>query len=138
MVTGGCLCDAVRYQAEGEPLFAVHCHCRDCQRASGSGYVPVMGMPRAGFTVTGETRGYAREGGSGQMAVRHSCAVCGSLLFGMPEVSPDVVTIYAGSLDDPSVFRPQAVINARSRPPWDVIAGDLPTFESMPPDPDAA
>jgi len=133
MITGGCLCGAVRYQAEGEPLFAVHCHCRDCQRASGTGHVPVLGMARNGFRVKGETRSYAKEGGSGQRSVRHFCPVCGSLLFGLPEVAPDVVTICAGSLDDLSLFQPQLVMYARSRPSWDVIAGDLPAFETTPP-----
>ena len=34
--TGGCLCGAVRYESEGEPFFALQCHCRDCQRSSGT------------------------------------------------------------------------------------------------------
>jgi hypothetical protein len=134
MITGGCLCGAIRYQAEGEPLFAVHCHCRDCQKASGTGHVPVMGVARRGFTVTGETRSYAKKGGSGQRSVRHFCPTCGSLLFGTPEVAPDAITIYVGSLDDPSAFRPQLIMYARDRQPWDVVADDLPVFETTPPD----
>jgi hypothetical protein len=59
VITGGCLCGAVRYQVVGIPLFAVLCHCRDCQRASGTGHVPVMGMPKSSFTVQGETKSYA-------------------------------------------------------------------------------
>ena len=133
MITGGCLCGAVRYQAAGDPLFAVFCHCRDCQRTSGTGHVPVMGMPKPLFTVRGETKSYAVRGTSGLSAIRHFCPTCGSLLFGAPEVAPDAVSIYVGTLDEPSVFQPEAVLFKRDRYRWDVIAGALPEFETMPP-----
>ena len=132
MITGGCLCGAVRYQAAGKTLFAVLCHCRDCQRASGTGHVPVMGMPKSSFTVRGETKGYAVRGTSGLSAVRHFCPTCGSLLFGTSEVAPDAVSLYVGTLDEPSVFQPEAVLFKRERNRWDVIAGALPEFEKMP------
>lgn len=133
MITGGCLCGAVRYEAAGEPLFAVHCHCRDCQRASGTGHVPVMGVAKARFRVTGETKSYAATGSSGHRAIRHFCPVCGSLLFGTPDAAAHAVTLYVGSLDDPSVFKPQAIQFTRSRPAWDRIAATLPEFDTVPP-----
>ncbi len=39
-ITGGCLCGALRYEAEGEPHFAGYCCCADCRKASGSGFIP--------------------------------------------------------------------------------------------------
>src|ERR1700759_4806702 len=42
---GGCLCGAVRYQADGDPLSAGYCYCADCRKASGSGFIPFMGFP---------------------------------------------------------------------------------------------
>jgi hypothetical protein len=45
--TGGCLCGAVRYEAEGEPVFAGHCNCADCRKASGSGFIPSWGFRAA-------------------------------------------------------------------------------------------
>jgi hypothetical protein len=133
MITGGCLCGDIRYEAGGEPLFAVHCHCRDCQRSSGTGHVPVMGVPKELFKVTGETRSYVTVGSSGLKAIRHFCPNCGSLLFGTPEVSPDAVTIYVGSLDDPAVFKPAYVLFTRDRQPWDMTSGALPEFKTVPP-----
>src|SRR6202008_2873145 len=59
VITGGCLCGRVCYEARGEPLFGVVCHCRDCQRASGAGHVPVIGFWKSNFSLTGETKSYA-------------------------------------------------------------------------------
>jgi hypothetical protein len=131
-ITGGCLCGAVRYEAQGQPLWAVLCHCRDCQRASGTGHVPVMGVPKAFFKVTGETTSYAAKGTSGLKSIRHFCPTCGSLLFGTPEAASDAVSIYVGSLDDPSVFRPEAILFRRNRLGWDETVGDLTEFDTMP------
>ncbi len=133
MITGGCLCGAVRYQAEGRPLFAVLCHCRDCQRASGAGHVPVMGVPKSSFAVRGETKIYAIRHASGRTSVRHFCPTCGSLLFGTAEIVPEAVSIYVGTLDEPSVFQPEAVMFKRDRHAWDVTAGALAEFDTMPP-----
>jgi hypothetical protein len=46
----------VRYQAEGEPLYAGFCYCEDCRRASGAGAVPFMGYKKQLFRVAGETK----------------------------------------------------------------------------------
>ena len=133
MITGACLCGAVRYQVAGSPQWAVLCHCRDCQRASGTGHVPVMGMAKSSFTVRGETRSYAVRGSSGLSTCRHFCTTCGSLLFGTSEVAPDAVSIYVGTLDDPSVFAPDTVLFKRDRHRWDTGASALVEFETMPP-----
>jgi hypothetical protein len=134
MITGGCLCGAVRYQTAGSPLYAVLCHCRDCQRTSGTGHVPVMGVPKVSFSVNGDTTSYTVRQ-SGRKSVRHFCPTCGSLLFGTAEVSPEAISIYVGTLDEPSVFQPETVLFKRDRHHWDVTAGALAEFETMPPAP---
>jgi hypothetical protein len=133
MITGGCLCGRVRYESAGDALFAVFCHCRDCQKTSGTGGVPVMGVPKAAFRVTGETKQYILPGGSGKQAIRHFCPHCGSLLFGTPEVVPHVVTIYVGSLDDPNVFKPTYAQFTRDRPAWGKTGTGVAEYETVPP-----
>jgi hypothetical protein len=135
MMTGGCLCGAVRYEVQGKSLFAVHCHCRDCQRASGTGHMPVLGMPKAFFKVTGKPSSYTIKGKSGLGTTRHFCPTCGSLLFGMADMAPESVSVYVGTLDDPSVFQPEAILFARDRQSWDELAESLPEFDTMPPPP---
>src|SRR6202166_4432316 len=104
--TGGCLCGAVRYEAEGEPVFAGHCYCADCRKASGSGFIPYMGFASSAVRFSGQTRQFVSKAASGGDAVRNFCPVCGSLVFGGDVGKSSNFTIYAGSLDDPSSFRP--------------------------------
>ena len=51
--TGGCLCGRVRYTVEGEPNFSAVCHCRSCQRYTGSAFEPVMVFPSRPFRFRG-------------------------------------------------------------------------------------
>ena len=130
--TGGCLCGALRYEAHGEPLFAGHCYCSDCRRASGSGFIPFMGFSSSAVRFSGETRKFVSKSARGSDAVRNSCPICSSLVFGGEIGKTDSFTIYAGSLDDPSSFRPTIAIFARGRPSWAVIPPDLAIFDGMP------
>lgn len=130
--TGGCLCGAVRYEVEGEPLFAGYCCCGDCRKASGSGFVPFMGFPAAAFRVRGETRRFVARSARGSDAVRNACPVCASLLFGGIVGQDAQHTVYAGSLDDPAGFKPAMAIFNRDRPAWTLLPEGLTVFETMP------
>jgi hypothetical protein len=130
MITGGCLCGRVRYHTDAQPLGGVLCHCRDCQRVTGSAFGAAMMFPKSAVTVTGETRAFASRGESGKHAVRNFCANCGSIVFGTPEIIPDMINIYAGTLDDPSLFQPGFAIFKRTRRGWDSV--DMPGFDGAP------
>jgi hypothetical protein len=130
--TGGCLCGAVRYEAEGEPLFAGYCYCADCRKASGSGYIPFMGFSASSVRFSGETLKFTSKAANGGEAVRNSCPVCGSLVFGGIVGKDREHTIYAGSLDDPSSFQPKVAIFTHGRPDWAVVPPGLTIFERAP------
>jgi hypothetical protein len=130
--TGGCLCGAVRYEAEGSPSFTGLCYCADCRKASGSGFIPFMGFASTAVRFSGETRQFRSKSFRGTDAVRNFCPVCGGLVFG-GEVGKDAShTIYAGSLDDPALFHPTIAIFVRDRPAWVVISPDLKQFDALP------
>jgi hypothetical protein len=132
-LTGGCLCGALRYEAVGEPLFAGHCYCADCRKASGGGFIPFMGFASHAVRFTGATRQFRSAAASGREAVRNSCPICGSLVFGGEVGRDDSHTIYAGSLDDPSAFHPRVAIFTRGRPDWAVVPPQLRQFAAAPP-----
>ena len=131
--TGGCLCGALRYQAEGEPKACGHCYCADCRKASGSGFIPFMTFSASALRFSGEPRMFVSKSASGGDATRNFCPVCGGLVFGGEIGKDDSHTIYAGSLDDPSAFRPTVAIFARGRPSWALIPPGLTVFETAPP-----
>ena len=133
MLTGGCLCGAVRYEADGDPAWTAICYCRDCQRTSGSGYVPVMGVKRSQVKITGEMSSFDTPAANGNIATRHFCPTCGSLVLGGHlEDADGVLSIYVGALDDPSVYRPQVAVFTRHRLPWDRTAEGVTEFDGMP------
>jgi hypothetical protein len=70
--TGGCLCGALRYAAEGDPRFAGYCFCADCRKASGSGLIPFMGYPSSAVRFSGETRQFISKAARGGAAVGNS------------------------------------------------------------------
>jgi hypothetical protein len=130
--TGGCLCGALRYEAQGEPALCGHCYCGDCRKASGSGFIPFMGFAAAAVRFSGATRQHRATSARGTEAVRNFCPHCGGLVFG-GEVGKDTShTIYAGSLDDPSLFTPTVAIFTRGRPAWASIPPQLKVYETLP------
>lgn len=133
LLTGGCLCGNARYECSVEPVIAVNCHCRDCQRASGSGFAPTFFVPSAAVTITGDVKYHETKGDSGRMVSRGFCPACGSHLFGKPSRMPDMLGIRAGSLDHPELYHPRADIYTARAHSWDFMDPDLPKFPHMPP-----
>jgi hypothetical protein len=129
--TGGCLCGAVRYTMTGAPSVQGHCYCADCRHVSGTGFMPFLAVTRDQVSVTGETFSHAATGRSGGKAVRHHCAACGGLVYGLGEDGPDM-RLYAGSLDDASRFKPEIAIFVKDRAPWALIPPGLTQFEEGP------
>src|SRR5882724_11370148 len=78
---GGCLCGAVRYVLTATPHYVYFCHCRDCQRESGSPFVTDMNIDRAALRITVPLTRYTRTGDSGQWVHRNFCTVCGTTLL---------------------------------------------------------
>ncbi len=131
-ITGGCLCGALRYEAKGAPLAMGFCYCTDCRKASGSGFIPFALFPSEALNITGPTIAYSSMSASGTEAVRNSCAVCASLVFGGPLGKTDTHTIYVGTADDPSWFNPTVAIFARDVPPWTPVPPGLRRFDGLP------
>ena len=130
---GGCLCGALRYEAIGKPMGQGHCYCSDCRKASGSGFVPFMGFKAEAVQFTGEARQFRSKAWNGGEAVRNRCASCMSLVFGGEIGKSSSYTIYAGSLDDPSLFHPTLAIFADGRPEWAGIPSGFEVFDRLPP-----
>ena len=100
-MTGGCACGKVRFTAEIADDEAYLCHCRMCQRATGSISIAFKNVLKGDVTWDGEPDWYQ----SSPIARRPYCAACGtSLGFAFPDSEKMDLTVAA--FDDPSRFRP--------------------------------
>jgi hypothetical protein len=132
--TGGCACGAIRYEISAEPLVSIHCQCRDCQQASGTGHGSYMTFPqRADVSLTGDAKRWDLVGDSGNVKSRAFCPTCGSPVYLMFSAMPELFTIHAASLDDPNRYTPQMVTYGVRGYGWDHIDSALPKFDKMPP-----
>ena len=131
--TGGCACGAIRYECSAEPVMSFNCHCRDCQRASGSAYYPAVVVPASALTLTtGAPQYNSVKADSGHTKHYGFCRDCGSPVLGTIEEYPDRQVIAAGSFDDPSWFTPTMDFYATSAHPWDYMNPVLEKFETAP------
>jgi hypothetical protein len=88
--SGGCLCGAVRYECFAAPMRSFKCHCRDCQRTSGSAFLPGMVVPADALKlIRGEPKYYAVTADSGHTVSRGFCPECGRFCLGeSPRIQP--------------------------------------------------
>ncbi|KAH6974785.1 Mss4-like protein [Ilyonectria destructans] len=101
VLTGGCVCGAVRYTAEVDTGVKAVCHCLNCQRRTASAFSVNVIIPRDSFKITqGTTKSHTYLADSNKLYHTHFCGDCGSALYGEPEAFPDTVSIKAGSLDE--------------------------------------
>jgi hypothetical protein len=122
-VTGGCLCRAVRYEAEVNLSEASYCHCKTCQKSSGA-------PAEVGVNVKPGTLKFAKEDPkffqSSPIGKRGFCQHCGSRLVWMSPNRVDWTYVSAGSLDHPERVVPAEHLSVESQLPWYELADDLP------------
>ena len=91
MIKGGCLCGAVRYIAEADPTSATVCHCRDCQKFTGSAFAALVRVAKEALTIEGALKTFSSIGGSGNPILRHFCPKCGSSIAEEPGTRPGMI-----------------------------------------------
>lgn len=103
---GGCLCGKVRYEVQSAPTRVTICHCRFCQRATGSAYLIEPIFDKQEFALTrGDAKVYLhRSEGSGHQVYVNFCDQCGTKLFLSFDRWPDIVGVYGGTFDDPNWY----------------------------------
>src|SRR4051812_33003611 len=122
MTTGGCLCGAVRYEAEGEPYHVVHCHCIDCRKSTGAPFVTWASFERKNFRfATGLATEIRWEG-----RIRGFCSKCGTGLFFLKEPTANEIDVTVGSFDRQEKIIPADHVWVEDRLPWIELVDNLP------------
>src|SRR5215469_8662124 len=131
-IEGGCLCGKVRYSADTEPAFVGLCHCKNCQKATGTAFSLVVGLPKPALNVQGTVKTFTGRGDSGKETYRRFCPECGTGLIDEAEIMPDITMILAGTLDDTGWIKPSMEIFCDSAQPWVNLGGERQRFPKMP------
>ena len=130
---GDCLCGAIKVSIEGPVLRMAQCHCRDCQRASGTGHMSLAFLSEDSVTISGEATGYASTADSGNTNTRYFCPLCGSRVLGKNSARQGIVGVPVGVFEDRSWFKPDAVVYCKNRDHWDASDSEALNFDTMPP-----
>ena len=125
---GGCLCGAVRFKTESEPLNVRICHCRTCQKVMGSPFFARAVFDQRALTVEGETARYP----SSEMVDRVFCKTCGTRLFAWRK-SPAVAGVALAVFDDRNAFAPTEHICVSDKMDWVKFDDGLPQYPELVP-----
>ena len=128
---GGCACGAARYRLASPPMFVHCCHCRDCQRQTGSAFVlnALIEADRVAL-LSGDLKEITvpTESGRGQKIYR--CASCEIAVWSVYGGIDKLRFVRVGTLDDPAALTPDVHIYVRSKLPWVKLPEGVPTFEA--------
>src|SRR5260370_7918504 len=127
---GGCACGVVRYKLTAAPLIVHACHCRDCQRLSGSAFATNIWIERRFVDADhARLRSVMLTAGSGKPHEVFSCPDCGTALWSKYHAAPgDTVLLRAGTLDHPETIVPDVHIFTRSKLPSFQLPAGTPSF----------
>ena len=131
-VQGGCHCGAVRYAITARSLAVNACHCGDCKRLAGAPFGLYLHVPKDTLDIrSGQFDLFRRTGGSGNQISILRCRACGSRMWHLPDVAPDLVILCAGTLDDSSWAIPTSHIFIEEAAPDAVAAEDALAVEGF-------
>lgn len=132
--TGSCLCGAIKYEINGEPVRAANCHCADCRKATGASYATNFFFNEDDIVITqGTPKEYQHKSDAGNTMTKQFCGDCGSQLFGIGSGSPGVKHVKAGTLDDVGDMRPAINVFTRGKLPFTFLDPDTEQYDTMRP-----
>jgi hypothetical protein len=132
-IEGGCLCGSVRYASDAEPVMTAVCHCKHCQRQTGSAFSPLVAIPKGTLDIDRTFLNVFNDIGESGLSVKRSfCSKCGSPVTSDVEAMPGLEWIKAGTLDDTSWLNPTVNIWCDSAQHWTHIGESAMRFAKNP------
>ena len=127
VLTGGCQCGAVRFALSAPPTKVSICHCRMCQKATGSPFASFAEIEHGDFAWT---RGKPQAFRSSSLAERDFCAACGTPLS-FRRIDGPKIEILTGNFDRPDRLVPIRQYGTESRLGWVVTIANLPSQTTL-------
>jgi hypothetical protein len=130
-LAGACACGAVRYRLAAAPMFVHCCHCRNCQRQTGSAFVinALIETDRVAL-LAGEPRPVPVPTDSGRPHRIFRCADCGTALWSEYGGVAKLRFVRVGTLSNPAALPPDVHIYTRSKLPWVRLPDGVPAFDA--------
>ena len=123
---GGCQCGSIRYEITKEALGLAVCHCRECQRQSGSAFGMSLAVPPGAFRLlSGVLKTFDVICDSGRTKTCAFCPECGTRIY---HQTVNGMSVKAGTLDDTSWLQPDANYWTMRKQPWVIITEEVRQF----------
>jgi hypothetical protein len=113
-----CACGQLSLVAQGEPVRISICHCRACQRRTGSAFGIQARFPAAAVAMTGRSASWRRTGDSGGSIDSRFCPDCGGTVWYTLDAAPGMVAVPIGCFADPGFPAPTVSVYDELRHHW--------------------
>ena len=131
---GECLCGQLRCGFDRDAVVSAHhCHCKDCQKITGSGKATIIMVPTDALSMQGEYKTFTVTGTDGSHVTRGFCPTCGSQMISYVEELPSLRFIKAGTLSDSSWVRIDSSFWSDTAEAWSPVDASSQSFEKNPP-----
>ena len=129
-----CHCGALSLACEGEPRKISMCHCRDCQRRTGSAFSVAVFYEREKVHIeNGPTGSFERASASGFPVRFHFCARCGANVYWEAARLPALIGVAIGAFADPDFPCPEQSVWTRDKHHWLDLPEGMASFDANPP-----
>jgi hypothetical protein len=131
MLNGGCACGRLRYRMHSKPMFVHCCHCKDCQRQTGTAFVlnALIEADRVELR-SGDPVPCTMPTDSGRPHRVFRCPDCGTAVWSEYGGLTQLRFVRVGTLDDPTALPPDVHIYTRSKLPWVTLPAGVPAFDA--------
>lgn len=131
--TGRCQCGKVNYSFKKDKVISAHhCHCKDCQRTTGSGKATILFIAKKNIEVNGDLKYFESVGTAGSHVRRGFCPECGSGVLSYAKEISHILYIKAGTLDDSSWVKIDSNFFASAAEDWSKPDESIKSFEKNP------
>tara|TARA_B100001758_G_scaffold235922_1_gene236475 strand:+ start:1173 stop:1622 length:450 start_codon:yes stop_codon:yes gene_type:complete len=131
--TGRCQCGEITYSLKKDRVISGHhCHCKDCQRTTGSGKATILFIAKKYVDLNGELKYFESKGSSGSHVRRGFCPNCGSGVLSYSKELPRILFVKAGTLDDSTWVKIDSNFFTKSANAWDSADESIKCFDGNP------
>ena len=124
-----CHCGKLKLETKGEPRHIFQCHCKLCQRRTGTNYGLGAWFSKTDIVIRGQAKKFIRKGESGSESIFYFCPNCGSNLYWECfDKMPSLISVAVGCFADPSFPTPTTSVFGKSRHHWVTQLTGIPRY----------